>query len=110
MLTGCAQQPVEQTAYDAVELLGTRGGWTQWAGKWNAGKGKGRATKSVKAEEDESESAPAPKRRKAAESEQKPAIVKREAAAPRSKAPGKPAANEPATASGLRRSSRNASK
>lgn len=99
---------MEQTAYEAVELLGTKGGWTEWAGKWNASKGKA-AAKSVKGEESgASDSTPAAKRRKVAASEEKKPVTKRESSASSAKAAADKAAS--AAPSGVRRSTRNASK
>lgn len=47
------QQPVVPLAYEAIVLLGNKGGFTEWPGKWN--KRGGKSTSKRKAE-DESES------------------------------------------------------
>ncbi|EPQ31021.1 uncharacterized protein PFL1_01210 [Pseudozyma flocculosa PF-1] len=77
-------QPVSPEAYEAVVLLGDRGGWQNWPGKWNP-KGAVKAAKaSVEAVEDEVKPAPPrPKKDTAASAKTAPAAKpKRAAAAP----------------------------
>lgn len=86
-------QTVSQEAWAALSLMGEKGGWGEWKGKWNAGsqsgKGKGKdetaqvksATKRKKVDKEpvrEAEEPAAPKASSATDGQTKPKTVKRE--------------------------------
>ncbi|PWN52588.1 DUF55-domain-containing protein [Violaceomyces palustris] len=51
-------QPCPPEAYDAIRLLGTKGGWLNWPGKWNSKKVERRSEKGKDEDYDDAENQP----------------------------------------------------